>query len=82
MSNRVPSKLRQVFAGVLLAPACLNWSELESGRCGDSFVGREEACDDGNRISGDGCSDTCRVEPPACGNGRLEADERCDDGNE
>lgn len=71
-----------VFVGVLLAPACLDWSQLENGRCGDGFVGREEACDDGNRISGDGCSDSCRVEPPVCGNGRLEAEERCDDGNE
>jgi cysteine-rich repeat protein len=30
--------------------------------CGDSFVAREEECDDGNLISGDGCSPTCQEE--------------------
>ncbi|HXK18105.1 MAG TPA: DUF4215 domain-containing protein, partial [Polyangiaceae bacterium] len=69
------------LGAVALAPACLNWSALESGACGDGFVGREEACDDGNRISGDGCSDTCHSEPPVCGNGRIEGTEKCDDGN-
>lgn len=60
---------------------CLSWSSLETGACGDSFVGREEACDDGNRISGDGCSDACRLEPAVCGDGRQDPGEGCDDGN-
>ncbi|MCB9507681.1 MAG: DUF4215 domain-containing protein [Myxococcales bacterium] len=38
-----------------------------------------EACDDGNLVSGDGCSATCGIE--ACGNGRIDAGEACDDGN-
>jgi cysteine-rich repeat protein len=62
--------------------ACLDWSKLQNGACGDGFVGREEACDDGNRISGDGCSDTCLIEPPYCGNGRLDPGEDCDDAND
>lgn len=65
----------------LLVGACLDWSSLQHGKCGDGFVGVEEACDDGNRISGDGCSDSCRIEPPECGNGRREAGEDCDDAN-
>ncbi len=59
--------------------------------CGDGVVRRPEQCDDGNTISGDGCSARCLIElaqaPPTssstsiCGNGILEADEECDDGN-
>jgi len=65
-----------------LGPGCLNWSALENGACGDGFVGREEACDDGNRISGDGCSDSCHIEPAVCGDGRTEhPSEDCDDAN-
>ena len=31
--------------------------------CGDGALGGAEACDDGNRIDGDGCSAVCTVEP-------------------
>lgn len=31
--------------------------------CGDGLVMGNEACDDGNAVSGDGCSATCQVEP-------------------
>lgn len=65
----------------LLFSACLDWGKLENGSCGDGFLGREEACDDGNRISGDGCSDTCRIEPAVCGDGRIDPGEDCDDAN-
>lgn len=79
-SRAVPRGLASLLG--LLAPACLSWSELESGACGDGFVGREEACDDGNRISGDGCSDGCRSEPASCGDGRTTPGEDCDDAND
>jgi cysteine-rich repeat protein len=56
--------------------------------CGDGHVDPGEACDDGNRINGDGCSATCAVEQPAggcvvdcCGNGEIDPGEACDDGN-
>jgi cysteine-rich repeat protein len=75
------ARRRPALALALLVPACLSWSELEKGACGDGFVGREEACDDGNRISGDGCSDTCRNEPAVCGDGRKDPGEDCDDAN-
>jgi cysteine-rich repeat protein len=32
--------------------------------CGDAILAGAEQCDDGNTISGDGCSATCQSEPP------------------
>jgi cysteine-rich repeat protein len=51
-------------------------------RCGDGLVNQvQEQCDDGNNISGDGCSAACQIElPPECGNDQVEAGEECDDG--
>jgi fibro-slime domain-containing protein len=65
------------------------------GSCGDGTIERNEGCDDGNTISGDGCSRICQVEnnydcPTAgqpcvsiavCGNKLLTSNETCDDGN-
>jgi cysteine-rich repeat protein len=53
-------------------------------QCGDGVVNTaaHETCDDGNTVSGDGCSSTCVTEVPLiCGNGVLQAGEQCDDGN-
>jgi cysteine-rich repeat protein len=47
--------------------------------CGDGVVSTGEACDDGNRTCGDGCSATCTAE--ACGNDIVDCGETCDDGN-
>jgi cysteine-rich repeat protein len=51
--------------------------------CGDSTLDIGEGCDDGNNVSGDGCSETCAAETanPVCGNGTREVGEACDDGN-
>lgn len=64
--------------------------------CGDSLLNEDEACDDGNKESGDGCGDNCRYveggficreagnpcEPFAkCGDGVVSFPESCDDGN-
>jgi cysteine-rich repeat protein len=62
--------------------------------CGDSIVNsgepgllsgaRGEACDDGNVVNGDGCSNRCLFEgtaAPFCGNGSIDRGEACDDGN-
>lgn len=46
--------------------------------CSDGLVLGDEQCDDGNEVSGDGCSATCQLE---CGNGVAEGPEECDDGN-
>lgn len=62
--------------------------------CGNGVVDPGEACDDGNVVSGDGCSADCRtVESgwrcpeagracsPICGDGIVAGRETCDDGN-
>ncbi len=64
--------------------------------CGNGELTDDEACDDGNKMSGDGCSETClQVEPgfscaspgnacreiARCGDGFVATSERCDDGN-
>jgi cysteine-rich repeat protein len=50
------------------------------GYCGDGVLHEDEACDDGNNLSGDGCSSVCTIEP-YCGDGKLDLGEACDDGN-
>jgi cysteine-rich repeat protein len=47
--------------------------------CGDSNVDPGEECDDGDRLSCDGCDRDCSI--PACGNGASCDLELCDDGN-
>ena len=63
--------------------------------CGNGVKNPDtELCDDGNTMSGDGCSSTCRVEPGwlcitpgepcvaiKCGDGIVAGTEDCDDGN-
>ena len=49
-------------------------------RCGDGLLDPMESCDDGNNVSGDGCSATCRYEA-RCGDGHVDPGEVCDDGN-
>ncbi|MBI2083938.1 MAG: SBBP repeat-containing protein [Deltaproteobacteria bacterium] len=62
--------------------------------CGNGVLNGGERCDDGNRVSGDGCSEDCVIEcelpqgvlthipecPASCGNGILEVGEECDEG--
>lgn len=62
--------------------------------CGSGTLSGGEECDDGNLVSGDGCSSICIIESgfqcpipgtpctaSTCGNGIKEGAERCDDGN-
>lgn len=64
--------------------------------CGNGVLDPGEACDDGNRVSADGCDIHCQVESPAwtcstvgerctfkaiCGDSYTETGEQCDDGN-
>ncbi len=46
--------------------------------CGDGVQQPHEACDDGNRVDGDGCSAACESE--SCGDGELDLEEECDPG--
>jgi cysteine-rich repeat protein len=50
--------------------------------CGNGVLDAGEVCDDGNTVSGDGCSADCQS-TEVCGNGILDvaAGEVCDDGN-
>ena len=48
--------------------------------CGNGSIETGEECDDGNVVSGDGCSSSCQLEL-GCGNGTLDANEECDDNN-
>ncbi len=63
--------------------------------CGDGTLQENESCDDGNEVSGDGCTAACQLEldwscptvgqpcvsTVACGNSILTSTEACDDGN-
>jgi cysteine-rich repeat protein len=50
--------------------------------CGDRVIDPDEACDDGNRVAGDGCAASCR-KIEQCGDGILDPGaEQCDDGAE
>jgi cysteine-rich repeat protein len=46
--------------------------------CGNGHLDREEACDDGNNLSGDGCPADCTA---PCGDTLVDPGEACDDGN-
>ncbi|MBL0220204.1 MAG: DUF4215 domain-containing protein [Myxococcales bacterium] len=50
--------------------------------CGNGFVEPEELCDDGNTVSGDGCSSEC-TSAERCGDGFVDRNrgEQCDDAN-
>ena len=47
--------------------------------CGNGELEPGEECDDGDTVSGNGCSADCLEE--ICGNGRVDSGEQCDDGN-
>lgn len=67
---------------------------IEPAPCGDGLIEPGEQCDDGNFISGDGCSQECQVEPgfdcegepsacdSICGDGLTVGAEECDDADQ
>ncbi len=50
-----------------------------AAQCGNGIVEAGEACDDGNNIDDDACSNACVL--PVCGNGIRQGNEQCDDGD-
>ncbi len=67
-----------LLAVVLIAGGC---GDDDATTCGDGVLDPSEQCDDGNRVSGDGCSADCLSEA-FCGNSVVEIGEECDDGND
>lgn len=49
-------------AGIVLDQVTLRCDEITAIPCGDALVTPPETCDDGNAISGDGCSARCQIE--------------------
>lgn len=63
----------EILVGVCHQGACV------SSGCGNGLVETGEVCDDGNTLSGDGCSADCRSHE-TCGNGIVDVGEQCDCG--
>src|SRR5712692_1024470 len=91
-----PPCLTQMDAGAVEAVVDMCTQEIFEAlrnNCSDGIVQPNEQCDDGNFVSGDGCSAfcatehgyTCTGEPSACtttcGDGLVANVEACDDGN-
>jgi fibro-slime domain-containing protein len=70
-------------------------NDTPTASCADGIRDEDEACDDGNMISGDGCGSNCRYVEPGfvcpdeglpcraftkCGDGAVMLPEQCDDG--
>ena len=68
------------YSGVCLPVACGNGRVDIADPTDPTDTG--EVCDDGNQVSGDGCSADC-LSTETCGNGIVDvaAHEQCDDGN-
>ncbi len=50
-------------AGGITGPGAVRLNSfMEVCRCGDSTIGCDEQCDDGNTVNGDGCDDLCQTE--------------------
>ena len=79
------TRLASSVLGVLVVAcvaACGGSNNNASHSCGDGIVNGTEECDDGNTVSGDGCSSVCKKEVGMCGDGIVDvATETCDDGN-
>ena len=81
------------FAGPMVDRAAIPESVCRPNTCGNGTREALEACDDGNTMSGDGCSSDCFVQEvgwmctpgtactPICGDGVKVEAEACDDGN-
>jgi len=73
---------RWPLAVLLISIAACGGSNSATHACGDGIVNGTEECDDGNTVSGDGCSSVCKKEVGMCGDGIVDvATETCDDGN-
>jgi cysteine-rich repeat protein len=67
-----PCTLAGIGAGLCRDGVCV------VARCGDGVLDIGEACDDGNEIDDDDCTNNCTV--PTCGDGVVQTGEQCDEG--
>lgn len=75
------SLLSSLFLSVALGLTACGQSNPNDPECGNGTIEDGEQCDDGDALSGDGCSSDCQLEEDECGDGTLSAGEQCDDGN-
>ena len=70
-----------IVSTMMLLISCADDKSDDPGPfCGDGVKQANEQCDDGNRIDGDECTNTCNL--PRCGDMIVQtATEACDDGN-
>ncbi|MDH5720563.1 MAG: DUF4215 domain-containing protein [Spirochaetia bacterium] len=78
-NNSVTEKCTYGSTGCTVCDASCQSIAGATSYCGDTVIDtvNGEKCDDGNAVSGDGCSDNCLIEG-ICGNGMVEAYEDCD----
>lgn len=69
---------REILRPILIHSRLL---QNKTAVCGDNTIDPNEQCDDGNTVSGDGCTQDCKLE--YCGDGTTNNNgaEQCDDGN-
>ncbi len=70
-----------MMATLVVAASCTSDFDQFLGHsvCGNGAVEPGEACDDGNDVNDDGCSNDC--ERRRCGDAIVQKGEECDDGN-
>jgi cysteine-rich repeat protein len=87
--------LRALSGSTAVSPSSRAPIQYERARCGDKLILLAEECDDGNAVSGDGCSSACKIESGfncnrgqpttctySCGDALIAAGkEGCDDAN-
>jgi cysteine-rich repeat protein len=75
LGDLAPCRTALILDGVCSGGVCL------PAGCGNTVVEPGELCDDGNLVSGDGCSADCRSRE-VCGDGYADVSlgEQCDDG--
>jgi len=68
------------LANVAVTVAAISGPCIYGPYCGDGTVDPGEACDDGNTVGTDACTNACKA--AACGDGIVRSGvEQCDDGN-
>jgi cysteine-rich repeat protein len=61
------SLLSSLFLSVALGLTACGQSNPNDPECGNGTIEDGEQCDDGDALSGDGCSSDCQLEEDECG---------------